>query len=124
MDNLTKVDASSSPSSAAYDVNYGADVLWWGNNEYYQLGTGKRANSCVPVYNPHLDPVPEDMAVDKAKGMTGSSTQGDDVRGGMSTGKDQVHRFQITSRKKARIAGRAVEFEQRISCGQGNTAVY
>jgi alpha-tubulin suppressor-like RCC1 family protein len=137
MNNLTKVDASSSPNSPVYDVNYGADVLWWGSNEYYQLGTGKRANSCVPVYIPPLDPVPEDMAPDKASGMTGSSTQGDlrrksgiiggkgdDVGGGMSTRKDQVHRFQITPRKKANISGRAVEFEQRISCGQGNTAVY
>ncbi|KAG0126917.1 hypothetical protein HOY82DRAFT_491248 [Tuber indicum] len=105
MDNLTKVDASSSPNSPVYDVNYGADVLWWGSNEYYQLGTGKRANSCVPVYIPPLDP-------------------GDDVGGGMSTRKDQVHRFQITPRKKANISGRAVEFEQRISCGQGSTAVY
>ncbi|PWW71694.1 hypothetical protein C7212DRAFT_367064 [Tuber magnatum] len=137
MDNLTKVDASSSPNSPVHDVNYGADVLWWGNNEHYQLGTGKRTNSCVPVYIPPLDPVPEDMAVDKSNGMTGSSTQGDLTRksgiidgkgdgvgGGMSMGKDQVHRFQITPRKKANIAGRTVEFEQRISCGRGNTAVY
>lgn len=137
MGNLTKVDASSSLNSPVHDVNYGADVLWWGNNEYYQLGTGRRANSCVPVYIPPLDPVPDDMIVDKASDMTGSSTQGgsagnngiiggksDDVRGGMFTEKDQVHRFQITPRKKANVVGRTVEFEQRISCGRGNTAVF
>lgn len=131
MGNLTKVDASSSLNSPVHDVNYGADVLWWGNNEYYQLGTGRRANSCVPVYISPLDPVPDDMIVDKASDMTGSAGnngiiggKSDDVGGSMFTGKDQVHRFQITPRKKANVVRRTVEFEQRISCGRGNTAVF
>jgi len=137
MGNLTKVDASSSSNSPVHDVNYGADVLWWGNNEYYQLGTGRRANSCVPVSIPPLDPVPDDVIVNKASDTIGPSTQGnsigkssiigrksDDVGGSMFMGKDQVHRFQITPKKKANVVGRAVELEQRISCGRGSTAVF
>jgi len=126
MGNLTKVDASSSSNSPVHDVNYGADVLWWGNNEYYQLGTGRRANSCVPVYIPPLDPVPDDVIVNKASDTIGPSTQGNSIgkSGIMFMGKDQVHRFQITPKKKANVVGRAVELEQRISCGRGSTAVF
>jgi ubiquitin len=93
----------------------------------------------VPVYIPPLDPIPEDMAINKASGMTGSSTQGhltrksgiiggngDGVGGmpGMFTGKGQVHRFQVAPKKRVVVEGRKVNFEQRISCGRGNSAVY
>lgn len=56
MQNLTNVEASTSATSPAHDVNFGSDVLWWGNNEFYQLGTGKRNNTSVPVYIPLSNP--------------------------------------------------------------------
>ena len=42
-------------ASAATDTNFGADILWWGGNEHYQLGTGKRNNVNSPVYIGPLD---------------------------------------------------------------------
>lgn len=137
MQNLTNVNASTSTSttSPAYDVNYGSDVLWWGNNEFYQLGTGKRSNTSVPVYIPPLDPVAAGMEVSGGD-MTGSSSSGDlgrksGVIGGKGedgsarlTKKDQVHRFQATPRKRVSVGGRNADVEQRIACGRGNSAVY
>ncbi|EPE36002.1 RCC1/BLIP-II [Glarea lozoyensis ATCC 20868] len=87
--------------SSINDTNWGADVLWWGGNEHYQLGTGKRNNVSNPVYIP-----PMDVAADKEKGRR------------------EEHRFQITPRKKVKVNGRNVSVEQRIECGRGVTAVY
>jgi hypothetical protein len=36
-------------------VAFGRDVMVWGHNAAYQLGTGKRSNLCVPQ---HLQPLP------------------------------------------------------------------
>ncbi|KAI5806177.1 regulator of chromosome condensation 1/beta-lactamase-inhibitor protein II [Geopyxis carbonaria] len=119
--------------SRAEDLNFGADVLWWGNNEHYQLGTGKRNNSNVPVYIQPLDgsPVPGGEL-----GFTGSSSRGGsghertsgiiggvdrDDSGRATAGHDQVHRFQITPEGKTSTGRKAA---QTIVCGQGNTAVF
>lgn len=99
MDNVVHLGASD--RSSENDTNWGADVLWWGNNEYYQLGTGKRNNVSNPTYIQPLD-----IAADKEKGRR------------------EEHRFQITPRHKIRFAGRNVSVEQRIECGRGATAVY
>lgn len=99
MDNVTHLNASSNSSSN--DTNWGADVLWWGGNEFYQLGTGKRNNVSQPVYIQPLD-----LAADREKGRR------------------EEHRFQITPRKTVKINGRNVSMEQRIECGRGCTAVY
>lgn len=99
MDNVTHVGASN--RSSENDTNWGADVLWWGGNEYYQLGTGKRTNVSNPTYI-----APLDVDADKEKGRR------------------EEHRFQITPRKKVKIGGRNVSVEQRIECGRGVTAVY
>lgn len=133
MQNLTNVDASTSSSSPAHDVNYGSDVLWWGNNEFYQLGTGRRNNTSVPVYIPPLDAI----GVVTEIGMTGSSSsgdmgrksgiiggRGDEVGSARFTRKDQVHRFQATPRKRVQVGARRVDVEQRVACGRGNSAVY
>lgn len=136
MQNLTHVDASTGSSSPAHDVNYGSDVLWWGNNEFYQLGTGRRNNTSVPVYIPPLDPVAAALEIE-AGDMTGSSStsdisrksgiiggRGDEVGSARFTRKDQVHRFQATPRKRVQVGPRKVEVEQRVVCGRGNSAVY
>jgi alpha-tubulin suppressor-like RCC1 family protein len=99
MNNVTHLNATD--RSSENDTNWGADVLWWGGNEFYQLGTGKRNNVSNPVYIP-----PMDVEADKEKGRR------------------EEHRFQITPRKKIRFNGRNVCVEQRVECGRGVTAVY
>lgn len=99
MDNVTHVGASD--HSSENDTNWGADVLWWGGNECYQLGTGKRNNVSNPVYI-----APLDVEADKEKGRR------------------EEHRFQITPRQKVKVGGKKVSMEQRIECGRGVTAVY
>ncbi|CZT09687.1 probable FMP25 Found in Mitochondrial Proteome [Rhynchosporium agropyri] len=97
MDNITHLKASK--HSSENDTNWGADVLWWGGNEFYQVGTGKRNNVSNPVYIAPLDADQE-------------------------RGRREEHRFQITPRTNIRFGGRNVSVEQRIECGRGVTAVY
>ncbi|KAG9230427.1 regulator of chromosome condensation 1/beta-lactamase-inhibitor protein II [Amylocarpus encephaloides] len=99
MSNVVHLGANN--RSSKNDTNWGADVLWWGGNEYYQLGTGKRNNISNPVYIP-----PMDIQADREKGRR------------------EEHRFQITPRQKIKFGGKNVSVEQRIECGRGVTAVY
>jgi len=99
MDNVTHVGASE--KSSENDTNWGGDVLWWGGNEFYQLGTGKRNNVSNPTYI-----APMDVMADKEKGRR------------------EKHRFQITPRQTVKVSGRTVSMEQRIECGRNITAVY
>ncbi|OWO99313.1 mitochondrial protein Fmp [Marssonina coronariae] len=99
MDNVTHLGASK--HSSHNDTNWGADVLFWGGNEFYQVGTGKRNNVNNPTYI-----APLDLQADNDKGRR------------------EEHRFQITPRKKIMLGGRNVSVEQRIECGRGVTAVY
>ncbi|KAH7325011.1 regulator of chromosome condensation 1/beta-lactamase-inhibitor protein II [Stachybotrys elegans] len=103
MDNVTETSITS--SSSANETNWGADVLFWGGNEHYQLGTGKRNNMNAPTYIGPLD-----------------SGEGDLEKGRMG-----VHRLCITPRTTVRLdggKGRKVTMEQRVECGQYVTAVY
>jgi len=97
MANVTYLGATGHTSEN--DTNWGADVVWWGGNQEYQLGTGKRANVNAPTYIGSLDKLP----------------------GGE---KREDHRLHITPRTKARIGGRMVEMEQRVECGRMCSAVY
>ncbi|KAF2239446.1 RCC1/BLIP-II [Viridothelium virens] len=99
MNNITYLDANS--KSSDNDTNWGADILFFGNNEYYQLGTGKRNNVSNPTYIQALDTEAERK-----------------VRG------KEDHRFHITPRKAITVNGRSVSVEQKIECGKGVTAVY
>lgn len=99
MDNITYVHAHD--KSSENDTNWGADIVFFGNNEFYQLGTGKRNNVSNPVYIQPLDSEAE-------KGYRGKES----------------HRFQITPKKNVKVNGRNVELEQRVECGRGVTAVY
>lgn len=102
MNNVTHVGVQGERSGATEnDTNWGADVLWWGGNEFYQLGTGKRNNVSQPVYI-----APLDIEADKEKGRR------------------EEHRFQITPRQTVKINGSRKSIEQRIECGRGCTAVY
>jgi alpha-tubulin suppressor-like RCC1 family protein len=99
MNNVTQLD--SEERKDPNETNYGADVLVWGSNEFYQLGTGKRNNLSTPTYIAPLDP-----SMDK------------------EIGRREEKRFQITPRKEIKFKGRKVEVEQRLECGRGVTAVY
>ena len=99
MDNITYLDANS--KSSKNDTNWGADILFFGNNEYYQLGTGKRNNVSNPTYIQALDVEAERK-----------------VRG------REDHRFHVTPRKTIKVNGRSASVEQRVECGKGVTAVY
>lgn len=105
MKNITYLSASQATSTD--DTNWGADIVFWGNNEHYQLGTGKRNNVSTPVY---LQPLDSAAELARAK---------------KSTGAKEEHRFHITPRSKATLGdGRTVEVEQKIECGRGVTCVY
>ena len=97
------VPASSSNSGSASDTSYGADVLFWGGNEHYQLGTGRRLNMPAPTYIGPLD----------GRGRADS---------------DKDNRLQVAPRGKGRIGadgkGRKVTMEQRVECGRYVSAVY
>ena len=99
LDNVTYLDASE--KSSENDTNWGADVLWWGGNEFYQLGSGKRNNVANPIYIQPLDQAAE-----------------------VKAGREDQHRFHITPRHTLRVKGRKVSVEQRIECGRNVTAVY
>lgn len=105
MDNVTNLAASSKTSE--HDTNWGADIVWWGGNEHYQLGTGKRNNVNTPTYIGPLD----GGVADAQKGRRG-----------------EAHRFQITPRTTVQLGesgkGRKVSIEQRVECGRFVTAVY
>ncbi len=103
MDNVTHVRAGQSSSTdSRNDTNWGADVLWWGGNEYFQLGMGKRNNVAIPAYI-----APLDSAAEKERSK-----------------RKEDHRFQITPRHKVEFNGRRVSIEQRVECGRMTTAVY
>ena len=106
MDNVTHVAAGTTPDmDSANDTNWGADVVWWGGNEYWQLGTGRRNNVALPGYIAPLD-TSADMALKgKRKG-------------------EKEHRFQITPKHSVIVNGRRVNMEQRVECGRGVSAVY
>lgn len=100
MSNITFLDTNEKSSEDT--TNWGADVVWWGGNEFYQLGTGKRNNMSTPVYIRPLD-----MAAE------------------IEAGRKEEHRFHITPRHTVKIKdGRKVSMEQRIECGRNVTAVY
>ena len=103
MDNVTHVHAGlSSATDSRNDTNWGADVVWWGGNEYYQLGTGKRNNLNTPTY---IAPLDAEAEKERAK-------------------RKEQHRFQITPRQTVTVNGRKVSVEQRVECGRMISAVY
>lgn len=103
--NETNTAASRQRSDNA--TNWGLDVVWWGGNEFYQLGTGKRNNISTPTYIGPLD-----------------GEEGDAKR----AIKGDVNRFQLAPRTTVRLGeggkGRKASVEQRVECGRYVTAVY
>ncbi|KAL8829465.1 MAG: hypothetical protein Q9170_006153 [Blastenia crenularia] len=104
MDNVTHVQAGTSRhTDSENDTNWGADIVWWGGNEYYQIGNGRRNNMNTPGYIAPLDTVAEVTRTGRRK---------------------EEHRFQITPRHKVDLKGRKVSVEQRVECGRMVSCVY
>ncbi|RMZ83714.1 hypothetical protein DV738_g882, partial [Chaetothyriales sp. CBS 135597] len=100
MANTTYLAATDATST--HDTNWGADVLFWGSNDSYQVGTGKRSNVASPVYIRPLD-----------------------IQSEIDAGRNDQHRFHLTPRHRVKLKdGRTVSMEQRVECGRGCTAVY
>ncbi|KAL1964077.1 hypothetical protein VTN77DRAFT_7495 [Rasamsonia byssochlamydoides] len=90
---------TASENTSLTDTNWAQDALWWGGNEFWQLGTGKRNNVPTPT---HIN-APADID---------------------NTGDDKETRFQIIPRHKGRVGNRKVTMEQRIECGRNVSAVF
>ncbi|RMZ70540.1 mitochondrial fmp25 [Pyrenophora seminiperda CCB06] len=115
LDNVASVVVSGeSRKLTDNDTNWGRDILFWGNNEFYQIGSGKRNNIATPAYIQPLDQAAEQERAASAAG----GSYGKQLR------EKEMHRFQITPRNKVKVNGRTVEFEQKVECGRGCTAVY
>lgn len=112
MDNVASVvTAGKSRKLTENDTNWGRDILFWGNNEFYQIGSGKRSNVATPTY---IQPLDQQAESERAASVT-------------MVGKlreKEMHRFQISPRAKVKVNGRNVEIEQKVECGRGVTAVY
>lgn len=100
LENNAPLDA---PTSGPLDngSNWGLDAVWWGGNEFFQLGTGKRNNVPKPAYI-NAPPDPEE--------------QDDDS--------NQEARLQIMRRHKGKVDGRKMSMEQRVECGKHVSAIY
>jgi alpha-tubulin suppressor-like RCC1 family protein len=85
--------------SSVADTNWAQDALWWGGNEFFQVGTGKRSNTPTPT---HIN-APADVE-DRSD--------------------NKETRFQIIPRHRGRVGGRKVVMEQRIECGRNVSAVF
>ncbi|KAF2175539.1 mitochondrial protein-like protein Fmp25 [Zopfia rhizophila CBS 207.26] len=116
MDNVASVTVPPSKFSSSKltenDTNWGRDILFWGNNEFYQIGSGKRNNVAQPTY---IQPLDQAAEAERASGV---------LEWGRQKVEKEMHRFQITPRQKIKIGGKTVSLEQRVVCGRGVSAVY
>ncbi|BDD57013.1 hypothetical protein MPDQ_007743 [Monascus purpureus] len=97
LDNASSIKATDTSSDSANSP--GLDAVWWGGNESFQLGTGKKNNLPKPTYIN----VPSDLAAKDNKPEA---------------------RLQITPRHTCKVNGRKVSIEQRVECGKGVSAIY
>ncbi|KAL8981164.1 MAG: hypothetical protein Q9177_005659 [Variospora cf. flavescens] len=105
MDNVTHVQAGASRRTDGENAtNWGADIVWWGGNEYFQIGNGRRNNMNVPGYIAPLDAGAEVARTGKQR--------------------KEEHRFQITPRHMVEVKGRIKSVEQRVECGRMTSCVY
>ncbi|KAJ5174431.1 uncharacterized protein N7482_000308 [Penicillium canariense] len=96
MDNKTSV-SSETTESLDKSRDFGLDVLWWGGNEHFQLGTGKRTNLPRPSY----------------------------IKAPSESKKDEPEaRLQIMPQHKGKVGNRSVNMEQRVECGRHVSAIY
>ncbi|GAA5979109.1 hypothetical protein JCM21900_002692, partial [Sporobolomyces salmonicolor] len=114
-------NAVTQPSGA----KFGRDVLVFGHNEFYQLGTGKRSNLALPQ---HLPPLPY-PGLDKPPAAAAALLdEGEKVEAGVAssgTPSPMPHkRLQLAPDLRTRQLGRKIRVEEAITAGDGGTAVY
>ena len=106
LDNKTNTKSASQGSTFS-----GQDVLWWGNNEFCQLGNGKRNNVNVPSYFALLPFRGERSQVEA------TVTESQQVI--------PTERLQVAPKQKVTLVdGRKKEVEQRVVAGRGVSGVY
>ncbi|KAF4769524.1 hypothetical protein HAV15_011504 [Penicillium sp. str.  len=96
LDNKTNV-SKTTKDSLDQSKDWGYDVLWWGGNEHFQLGTGRRSNQSKPTY---IKAPPENKKTEAEA------------------------RLQIMPRHKGKVGTRNVSMEQRVECGRHVSAIY
>lgn len=79
--------------------DWGYDAVWWGGNEHFQLGTGKRSNASQPTH----------INIPSAPEKKDSKPEA---------------RLQIMPRHKGQIGKRTVNMEQRVECGMHVSGIY
>lgn len=95
LDNKTSL-SSTTTDSLDQSRDFGYEAFWWGGNEHFQLGTGKRSNLARPSYI-------------KAPPQSKQETEA---------------RLQIMPRHKGKVGKRTVSMEQRVECGRHVSAIY
>ncbi|KAJ6093306.1 hypothetical protein N7486_008595 [Penicillium sp. IBT 16267x] len=96
LDNKTNISAKNT-DSLDKSKDFGYEVFWWGGNEHFQLGTGKRSNQSRPTHikAPSESKKPEPEA-----------------------------RLQIMPRHKGPVGKGTKSMEQRVECGRHVSAIY
>lgn len=103
LDNKTNTKSASRGSAFS-----GRDVLWWGNNEFCQLGNGKRNNMNVPSYFALL-PFRRERSQVEPEGQQVIPTA----------------RLQVAPKQNVTlVGGREKEVEQRVVAGRGVSGIY
>lgn len=96
LNNQTHLNRSTTSLEGADDA--GLDVLWWGGNEHFQLGTGKRSNLSKPA---HITVPSEDVSDNK-----------------------EPARLQIMPVHRGTVKDRSFNMRQRVECGRHVSAIY
>jgi alpha-tubulin suppressor-like RCC1 family protein len=97
---VAAVMANITSGGSKREATWGSDVLFFGRNDNFQLGTGRRANACVPT--------PIQSVGVRAENAAGTETDP----------------LQLAAPKNITVAGRSVWVEQRLECGRQCTAIY
>ncbi|KAJ5887954.1 hypothetical protein N7495_007995 [Penicillium taxi] len=94
-----KTNLTTKTSDSLHKTNdWGYEAFWWGGNEHFQLGTGKRSNQPRPTYI-------------KAPSQSIKNPEPE-------------ARLQIMPRHKGKVGNRTISMEQRIECGRHVSAIY
>lgn len=97
LDNKTNLSARNT-DALDNSNDWGYEAFWWGGNENFQLGTGKRANLAKPAYIKAPSESPKNP--------------------------EPEARLQIMPRHKGKVGKRNVNMEQRIECGRHVSAIF
>ncbi|KAJ5648465.1 hypothetical protein N7490_004837 [Penicillium lividum] len=97
LDNETALNTKNT-ESLDKSKDFGYEVFWWGGNEHFQLGTGKRSNQSRPTY---------------IKAPSESAKK-----------PEPEARLQIMPRHKGPVGKTTKSMEQRVECGRHVSAIY